>query len=831
MQPQFIGPMEVGLQRNLEPFMTPDQAFPSLTDAFVFRGRVRKKPGFNLLGRLRRVLVAISQAQITSAAYSTNLLTTIHITETNASIDVGTIVLTIDPGGTPTVLDDNGAGAFVVGSGPLVIDTGQPNSINYITGAISVSFTTNPGTKNVVASFNYFPNLPVMGILARDIELINSQQQITFDQHYAYQYSAGQFSELPSTYLTRWSGTDYDFFWGTTFGYDASNNSLFWVTNNEPAVGFAITAIAGAAAGPPSTANITSAGNNFQIGDTVTFVGVSAGVTNYEVGTVTASGSPFSVTNPGTGIYTNQASITGFAVDLTSNGIKVYNGTTWISAIPVIDGVSFLTGCLMILAFKNRLVVFNPWEGTPTSSIQFQSRVRWSGIGLQNDFSRGWRSDIIGFGGFADAPTDERIVSAGFVKDELVVYFTNSTYKLAYTGNDIEPFVFQKINTELGAESTFSSVNFDNALLAFGNFGLHSTNSLQVERIDDIIPDEVFNISNNNNGPKRVYGIRDYFLEVAYFSYPEIPDGENNENYVPVYPNKILLYNYRNDSWAFFNESFTALGYFRNPSGKTWAELDYLTWAEWDTAWNTGTTSLDFLSIAAGNQQGFVVQITPEDIPTSNTRYILAISGNTITSPNHNIYFGNYVLISNCVGVTNLNGFIYLVTSASANSFTIPSTAVGTYLGGGLIKVLNNIKITSKMFTPFWAFGRRYRLKYAEYLFDNTSDGEVVCNVYVDTKSSDSLNDPSNSNTIDADSSITCLLGNNIIFTHPETLYATQQLAQSVIWHRQYYSAEGETFQIEITLGDTQMHNINVVNSDIVLHGIIFYFEPAGTFQ
>ena len=47
----FIGPYETGVQRNVEPFMLPNEAFPTLTDAYVWRGRVKKKEGYSFVGR------------------------------------------------------------------------------------------------------------------------------------------------------------------------------------------------------------------------------------------------------------------------------------------------------------------------------------------------------------------------------------------------------------------------------------------------------------------------------------------------------------------------------------------------------------------------------------------------------------------------------------------------------------------------------------------------------------------------------------------------------------------------------------------------------------
>ena len=139
---------------------------------------------------------------------------------------------------------------------------------------------------------------------------------------------------------------------------------------------------------------------------------------------------------------------------------------------------------------------------------------------------------------------------------------------MAYTGNQAQPFVWQKINTELGAESTFASVPFDQAVLNVGAQGFHACNGYNVSRIDERIQKEIFKISTANNGVKRVYGIRDYFEQLTYWSYPSL-ENESDQ----VFPNKFFTYNYENQSWATNDDTFTALGYFEQPVGVTWEQM------------------------------------------------------------------------------------------------------------------------------------------------------------------------------------------------------------------------------------------------------------------
>jgi len=252
---------------------------------------------------------------------------------------------------------------------------------------------------------------------------------------------------------------------------------------------------------------------------------------------------------------------------------------------PVINGANELHQCRIILPFKDRLVCFNTWEGgTLAGSNQFPQRARFSQNGDPTDQVNGWLDDVVGRGGFVDAPTSEAIVSAQFIKDRIIVFFERSTWEFVYTGNQILPFIWQKINTELGAESTFSEVPFDDVVLGVGQTGIHQANTSGIERIDVKIPDEVGKINNSNNGPDRVHGIRDYFLETVYWTFPSAIHNA-------TFPDQVLLFNYRNNTFALYNDSFTTYGYFQDISGYTWATLPYPSWAAWDEPWTIRPTN------------------------------------------------------------------------------------------------------------------------------------------------------------------------------------------------------------------------------------------------
>lgn len=164
---------------------------------------------------------------------------------------------------------------------------------------------------------------------------------------------------------------------------------------------------------------------------------------------------------------------------------------------------------------------------------------------FSNDINA-WRSDIPGKGGFNDADTSERIVSATIIKDTMIVYFQRSTWRLRYTGSEILPFIWERLNTQLGSESPYSTVAFDEVGITFSRYGWIAADTNDVARIDLDIPDDSFKFEGVNiglSGLNKVQGIRDYYRNFAYFSY--IPLNQSTTT-------QIYAYNYIDKSWTIF---------------------------------------------------------------------------------------------------------------------------------------------------------------------------------------------------------------------------------------------------------------------------------------
>lgn len=847
MQPILIGPYDIGVKQDLKPFMIPDQAFPNLVNAFVFRGRVERKNGYSNLGRLRRNLTAQSLGNSGATPWSFNIVTLLSL-GTDASLVPGTVVIT---SGAVTFTDQ--------GDSTLTSATpGNSGSINYATGAVTLTTTVVAGTATTV-TLGYYPNLPVMGVRTKELAAtINQEQTVWFDTTYAYQFNTGTllFEELTSTLATTWSGTDSQQFWTTNYQTDATSKNLFWATNGVKGLhGYTITAATSAAACVITT---TVGGPIIIAGDLVYLNNCSNANFNGAIGLVTLVVGNVITTNINSAGF-GAAAVSGVVVtpnrNISGNGIRYWNDTTWKNYNPIINSAIFLEGALLVVPYQGRFIALNTFEGTNpnlSDTVQFPQRARWSerlageSVLVSNDaLVNGWRDDLAARGNFADADTLDAIVGCGFIKDQLIVQFESSTWNLVPTQNDAKPFFWQRINNELGAEATFSPVEFDNGLLTFGNVGIHTCNGFEMSRIDAVIPSIVFEVHNSGDGPQRISGIRDFFLESVYWAYPGGNPANTTDGTKKFFPNTMVIYNYRNNTFSFWQDQATALGLYQSVSGYTWNTLPYQTWDEWTVPWNSGYTQAAFPAICYGNHQGFV-EVYDDSTYGDPSLMVQAIATNgavpamtRITSPQHGLFLHQYVTItaaqgiSPAVGKNGLNGFTYQIIGVpTANTFDIDmpfADITGSYTGAGVITVVLNVTIATKQFTPFWQDGKRYMASKLEFLFDRTSDGELTVGFFSDFTTDNDL-EVSTTGTA---------RGNAIVTTRPESgqypasplpFYSFQKTGAQ-IWKRFYVDGYGSTAQISLSMSDSQMRTPAINQAEIVLHAIMLYFTPLGGFS
>lgn len=657
-----------GLIQDRKPALLADEAFSDLENAYVWRERTKKRDGEVPMGRLARNLTSASIGNISWASagsWNINIFSLLSLSslQPNAAMVPGTVILTIAAPINNT-LTDNGNGTMTVSGAGTTITSA---TINYATGIITVTTNASGASSAATVTMSYYPMLPVMGIIKRDVATFGIDSTVFFDTQYAYQYVSG-FQEL--VVGTTWTGSNVDFFWGANYQGATTNLRYFFVTNNN----------------------------------------INLALPTYDP-------------------------------------IRYYNNSTWTNLQPLVTSTTTLWQCLILIPYYGRLLALNTWEGTTSSTYtgatNFFARCRFSQIGDPTDQTNGWRSDIFGRGGFLDAPTNEAIVSAAFFRNTLIVFFEYSTWQLRYIGEYGLPFIWERISSDFGAVSPYSPIVFDQGVMVVSDRGIIQAAANGVTRLDDQIPEQVFSFEIQNEAPNFVHGIRDFEKELVYWNYLDMSDASTTQ----TYPNTVLLYNYRNNSWAKFRDTITCLGTCQFQFGITWDSMT--TFWESNVSWDNVDDQQYVDYVTSGTQHGFINIYqnpdaeTPQPVTTlyAPSMAITAVtfsgspSGLTqITIPSHNLQNGEIIYIQNTLWSgtdPGLNNIIYNVTIVDANTITLAIwdftsqsynavniSSASTYIGNGIVTLFPKMNIQGKDFNPFQGAGKQFKLSFIDFQMD-----------------------------------------------------------------------------------------------------------------
>lgn len=673
---------------------------------------------------------------------------------TSATVDPGSISFTIPSGGDvytePTPVDGtllkNGSsdpGSTINYASGAIVIAGKAGA------RITARFTYFPGLPVMgLADFTssistaQFPVLLAFDtVYAYQINQVVSPP--TFYSVSYYKPTPG-FLTPPTNNPVVWSGQDYQLFWTTNY------QGALWATNNKPGLHFVFGVYVSGSASMIITFTFTTNSGPITtliVADTLWFnewpdgSGLN-GITGIVTTVVDATTGTYEVTFIVT--ITLAATNSGIAQLLNNSipgqdGIRWYDGDPtgtkglptspsglgWVNFAPPLTASIFsmdryiaekyyLVGALAILPFKDRLLFVSPWiQATNGVQIQMIDTILWSWNGtpyytvqnlvkpyipslvpqFQTADPTAYYMDQTGLGGFEPANIPQPIRTVSNNEDALIVGFGGDGRKtrFVYTGNDISPFIWFSINSELPSGSTFSSIALDRGSLDIGAYGMAMTDQQSSQRFDLDIPDSVFQIQNSNNGALRVNAIRDFTKEFVYFSYPV-----NTSQW--SFPTQTFLFNYRDNTWAIFYENYTVHGNYLQQTKNSWTTIGqkYRSWSNWREPWNSASGSAFYPNIIAGNPQGYVLLIGlgTGEAPSGTIQYIsgpLTITGiskaaSAVVTANNNLYIGLVVLFSGVLGMTQINGLNGTVTAATPTTFTvnINSIAFTAYTSGGI---------------------------------------------------------------------------------------------------------------------------------------------------
>jgi hypothetical protein len=834
-QKLVISSIATGFETDKPAFLFNNDAFTELVNAYCYRKRLLKKRGTLTLGRLRRDLADQALGNTNGSGIYTGNIISVLTLGADATIVPGSLEVTV------------GAQVFVeppTPDGTLSNGGAGTGTINYATGALVIH--TNPilVTTAVTIDFGYYPALPGMGVEEYTVSEtaaapINVADVVFFDTRYAYQFDFAlrhfydvSFYKMPAPQnRIVWHGADYQQFWSWSY-----QGALF-VTNNVPGFHFKpVTAITVAA-----QAQITIVAHGLQVNSKIWLNEVAGmveinGLTGTVLAIVDADNVTVDIDSSGFTAYTSG----GIAQYLTDSlagqdGIRWYDGfgvdrgfVNFMPALQQFDvsllpNPAYLVGARMIIPYQNQLLAIGTFESTSNGTVRyFPNRFRYSQRGTVYYSSLtpagytfepdAWIDNINGKGGFVDLDTTEKILSASVSQEVLIMGLEATQRKVTGTSNPLDPFTIQTINPEYGTESTYATIALDKGVLSVGDYGFVLASSYSAQRFDLQIPDQVYQIKNVDNGNERVCGIRDFRNEFVYFTYTVA-----NSPY--DFPNRTLLYNLRENSFAIFKEEFTSYGQFRDATTQSWT-TSTRPWREYAQSWNSFRQYARFPQIAGLNQQGFC-QLKDQGTANDASHYIRALSGTSVTSPNHNREVGDYIYIQDCIGSTNLNDTVVQVVGlTSADIFVIDQAATGTYLGLGQFSVVDNFSVKTKVFPFDWPEGLGTRIGTQQYLLQTTSGGEITVDLYLNQNSDDPANDLSVA---------TYLPVTSVVRTRPDESLGLHdaQLSQAQIWHRMSQSFSGDSIQLGMRFSDTQMRSYSIATSDVAVYAIVIDYYPS----
>ncbi|HUS87867.1 MAG TPA: hypothetical protein VMW91_00615, partial [Desulfosporosinus sp.] len=286
------------------------------------------------------------------------------------------------------------------------------------------------------------------------------------------------------------------------------------------------------------------------------------------------------------------------------------------------------------------------------------------------------------------------------------------------------------------------------------------------------------------------------------------------------YPTKLLIYNYRSQSYAFFDDCFTALGTWQSFVDKTWEQfnLDTDTWENHHETWNSFIDQALFPTIVAGNQQGFVFQLLPD---FGGDDHSLCVTGMTaanpcvVTSDNYNLVDFSFILLKNVQGLTKVSGDpinnqIYMVRRVDDNTFRLLDIEGNSFATTGLyvpysaeITPIRNYKIRTKKFNPFIEEGQSVRFGYIDWFLNSTPSGQCTVNLYQDEVNREKP--PSVSKIV-----------------------AFDAINQDKVWTRMYALLQAQFVQFEITLSPEQLQDEKIRLANFELNAFILWTQKGG---
>lgn len=744
MQPFTLFNFQQGLDQSREDWLIPDEAFSTFDDGYIDLGYVKGREGYNGYAEGGEGGATYCESRMVSKFTDiTAVLSSIGTTSDITIFQAGTNSFPLRRGGvqlvtaSETLTDDSEGGWLSSTDGMSVVGT-----INYTTGLIEdVSFNTSNG-EAITPTYQYHPGNPVM-MIANYVTTSNVRSLIVADTQFLNRYnsSTNRLDDVSQTYTI--SGT----------------NSV---------------------AGNPTTVE-TTAPHNLITGMQVQFYGVTGGTElNGMIATVTVTSAtlftvPINTASKPTGgtvkiVFTGTSSDFFHWVnypDADDLNILVFTNNT--------DPVMYYTGSLTQPLESNTdyeepdgADAYDPTAGPPTTFTNLKAlrvhyekdrlvflRMTWNIGGVAKTFPK--RILISGFGanalkmkstsagaGQIDLPDERWIFSSDGNRDDLLIFTQLNPWALKYTGNDVVPFVLQRIDVNGGfaggSEAPMATITHGALTFTGNRAGFIETDGQNIQRADDIIPNYLLDNIDKSNFDLMYSGIEkdDKIMMTLY------PAGGETQS------SDILVQKYDTKSWSHFTVGFSCLGNYEESFDITWNDLTAANgvpdWRAFGAKYNTWR-SIAYLKNSivtlSGGHKGEIWNIF-QDTSLDNPVKIRGITIESlneieVTTDYNNYKVGDIIYFTGVVGMVDtegdskINGLSATIQSITT-AFTVFKATMDTedttaYISGGIAGRQIPFNLVTKKFNPFVEQGRQVRIGWMEIFCDvvgNPGDDEKL---------------------------------------------------------------------------------------------------------
>ena len=773
-KPLKIVGMSSGLIQDREEFLLPDDAYPTLQNAYVWRERILRKKGYELLGRLQRNLTGQT---VTLTDGSVNIITALSLGSL-ASIAPGTISLTGSVDGT-VYTDPLENGTLTATDG-----TGTGGTINYATGLITI---TEGGAETLTGAIGYYPGLPVMGIRTRELQDSAIDQTVFFDQVYAYVFNSMtmEFQEfIPGT---TWNAsgasvTGTDFFWSTNYwvsdatNFTTINKKLFWVTNN--------TGADGATADP------------IRVTDGVTWLNFILPTYGQIDATPT--------------YLVNCLSMLPFRGRLLA--FNTWEGATKAGALNFSNRIRWST-------IGNPFI---PFSAGPPATGSWRDDIRGQGGFLDIPTSE----DIVSVGFVRDNLVIycERSTWQLRYTGRSIAPFQIERVNSELGGQG--PFSAIQFDTSLVGIGDKGIVECDS----------YKSERIDI-KIPDYVFDFT-GPTTNNNSAFRVHGVRDFVNRLAYWTIPWAQDNAIFPTQRLVYNYENDSWATFNDSLTTLGtyQPQTSRNWINTKIPWTECKFSWINSRESETPQIVGGNQQGFIEyldeLTVNDYSLYISAITPHvttptviTSPNHNmkTGFVIEIGGIPTGTPYADLNGGVFGIV-----VVDVNSFKLFTYDTESMQFSSPqlNTNEGTYVGEGMIKIRENFNITSKKFN-FLDEGQNIQLGYLDILMDSTelaNPGAISLYVYQDYNDVEPTNILPQNRLNEYSVTAPDTFFNSII---PTTTGVYNTMKGTKFWQRVYCSTRSSFITLEYTFSNAQMAGPEQ-QLDVQIDAQVLWIRKAG---